>query len=188
MKKLITIFAVLTIILAAGSEVQATLTDISLEPSSSTVAVGDPFNLQVWLRSDPTGQEFDCFDMVFEWDDTYVRLDGVTEDGPYNWMEVFFPVKLPDYAVLTCFAPFLLPSPETNLHAATLNFTALSVTNLTSINILDKSEGTGIYFVGANLLQDRYGADVTIVPVPGAILLGGIGIGLVGWLKRRRTV
>ena len=54
--------------------------------------------------------------------------------------------------------------------------------------IADGSLRAGIHVRGLGLDGEYSDSFVITVPAPGSVLLGSIGIGFVGWLRRRRTV
>ncbi|MHC4324795.1 MAG: hypothetical protein ACYSUX_11030 [Planctomycetota bacterium] len=82
--------------------------------------------------------------------------------------------------VINVYDPAMIP-----LASLTNTIIGVNVTNLSGMGQIGY-----IYF---NSIGDFLGADIdnlgfTTIPAPGAILLGGIGAGLVGWLRRRRTL
>jgi hypothetical protein len=72
------------------------LINLEWRPDALTVEVGEPVALGLWAYSNPEElQLFRALDMVFTWDPTHLRLDGLDPTGGVELLSSCFPANDP---------------------------------------------------------------------------------------------
>ena len=138
------------------------------------------------------------------------RLPQISMDGAMPTQPVLRPTGEPDFYIFQgdFTMQFTIPAVQVQFISGYWDYLGVgqidvydpamnplaSLTNTTTgVNTTSLSGMGPIGYVYFNSIADGAGADIdnlefTQIPAPGAILLGGIGIGLVGWIRRRRTL
>jgi hypothetical protein len=177
MKKLLAICAVMGVVLILGNAAAA-LVDLSILPVSSTVGVGDTFDLELWATSSPSGQGIKGITATIGWDTGDLQFLGYTDAIGGFWTDF---ITYPSSGQATIDGTMLIGTVPTDVQVYTLQFQALAVTDSTPVGFADASVRDS---VNADITGTLSAADVTIIPEPTTALL--LALGLAGLALRRR--
>jgi hypothetical protein len=200
MRKSITICAIVGLMLAVGIPVANA--SITVEFSDTEEPAASPPFYGKLVLLDGSGL-FCSYGLAFE-DTTYWAYDSrflnagidnygiTTTSGPDSLMTVVFTTEATEVTAdwLTIFGNSIYATAYDSGGVAlgTQSATGLSGTSYGSFTFSGLGNIAEITFHDTNGMIGVGRLEFEPVPVPGAILLGGIGIGCVSWLRRRKTL
>ncbi|MGB0714654.1 MAG: hypothetical protein ACPGXK_02180, partial [Phycisphaerae bacterium] len=177
-------FGCMGIVMLLACQVQAAV-NLEFRPASQTVTNNTVVDVEVYAVSDSaSNQTVGRLQALFSWDPTVLRLSGIVDNGPYNWLSIGFPNSpansplnngIPandgDAAVVALSqfdpAPFAEATPA-GLLIATLQFTAIDTATDSPVGLLASLGGevTVVFDIPAGEMQmdvtGTLGSDVTV--------------------------
>jgi hypothetical protein len=193
MKKLIMICAILIVVAGLASAAPTYLITFDEFPLDTVIS-----------------NQYAPLGVVFLPGDVTPRLPQISMNGAMPTMPVLRPTGEPDFYVFQGDFYIQFPTPVVDVkfisgywdtvgtgiidvYGPYGNLLASLSNTTTGVNTTDLSALGKIGKIYFNTVADGAGADFdnlsfSPIPAPGAIVLGGIGVGLIGWLRRRRTL
>jgi hypothetical protein len=193
MKKLIMICAIIIGVAGLASAAPTTLITFDEFPLGTVIS-----------------NQYAAMGVIFLIGDETPRLPQISMNGAMPTAPVLRATGEPDYYIFQgdFYIQFTTPAGEVqfdsgywdtvgtgviDVYGPAMNLLASLSNTTTGVNVTNISGMGPIGYIYFNSIGDGAGADIdnlgfSPIPAPGAIVLGGIGVGLIGWLRRRKTL